>query len=395
MSPAYPQALPRGPVLDWSSLSGAKGAELPAIDQSPARLLVTSGRAALVLALQALQLPAGAKVLVPTYHCPTMIAPVVHAGLEPVFYALGEDGLPRLETLETLETPRSDAAEGARAIIVAHLFGLPRSLAAVRRWCDARGVALIEDCAHSFFGQAGDRAVGGWGDFATASLTKFFPVPEAGLLVSASHSLDGLRLTSQGWKAQLKGAVDVLETATQSGRLRGLQPALRGLFTLKNHRRQPHAAPAQAPAVAHTMPASADPFQGCDMSRSNKLPLAVARWAYARLPRARIAERRRANFQHLKQALAGSHGARVLFDASPTDAPYALPLWVDDADRVYQGLRAAGMPVFRWDKLWVGTPVLAGDEGRRWSRHVLQLLCHQDLSDSETALVAATVRRLL
>lgn len=379
-------SLPRGPVLDWSSLSGARTADLPAMDQMPALRMTTSGRAALAMALRELRLPPGAKVLVPTYHCPTMIAPVVFAGLKPVFYALGKDALPRLDTFHA-------AAPDARAMIVAHLFGLPRSLARVRQWCDTHGVALIEDCAHSFFGQAGERPVGAWGDFATASLTKFFPVPEAGLLVSATRRLSDVALASQGWKAQLKGAVDVLEGAINSGRLRGLQFALRGVFTLKNGRSADHIS--QQELSGSQLPAPVDDLQGCDMLRAEMQPLAVARWGYDRLPRARMAVRRRANFQQLKGALANAPGARLLFDRAGTDTPYALPLWVDDADRVYQGLRSAGAPVFRWDRKWTGTPNLDDDEGPGWSRHVLQLLCHQDLSDTETAWVAETVRRLL
>ena len=37
--------------------------------------------------------------------------------------------------------------------------------AEVRAWCDAQSIALIEDCAHSFFGTAGNRPVGAWGDY--------------------------------------------------------------------------------------------------------------------------------------------------------------------------------------------------------------------------------------
>jgi dTDP-4-amino-4,6-dideoxygalactose transaminase len=316
-----------------------------------------------------------------------MIAPVLHAGLKPKFYALGDDALPRLDSLG------EGKADGVHAIIVAHYFGLPRSLADVRRWCDSHRVALIEDCAHSFFGCAGDRPVGAWGDFATASLTKFFPVAEAGLLVSAKHVCPELKMGAQGWKAQIKGIVDVLEAATQAGRLQGLQLPLRGLFWLKN-RRGDERATLRAPIAARGL-VPFDELQGCDMSRAGMSPVAMARWAYMRLPRSRIAARRRANFEHLKRELSSAPGARVLFDQAPTDAPYALPLWVEDADRVYQGLRLAGMPVFRWDRVWANTPTLAQDNGASWSRHVLQLLCHQDLGDAEAEVIAATVRRLL
>lgn len=379
--------VPRGPVLDWSILTGARDAKLPSIDQQPNSLLVTSGRAALALALRALNLPSGSKVLVPTYHCPTMVAPVVYAGLQPVFYAMGADALPLLPKLSP------GGAEGARAIIVAHCFGLPRSLAAVRQWCDTHDVALIEDCAHSFFGQAGERPVGAWGDYATASLTKFFPVPEAGLLVSASRHLPTAALIPQGWMAQFKGAVDVLETASSAGRLGGLRLALGGLFALKNHRRGKRVTGRDCEPIRVADITNA--LQGCDMSRTGQSPLTMARWTYALLPRARIAARRLTNFRRLKNALADAPGTHVLLDDAPTDAPYALPLWVEDADRVYAGLRVAGLPVFRWDRIWEGTPLLENDEGPSFSRHVLQLLCHQDMSDAEIERMVATTRSLL
>ena len=52
------------------------------------------------------------------------------------------------------------------------------------------------------------------------------------------------------------------------------------------------------------------------------------------------------------------------------------------------------MPVFRWDRLWPGVPALAGDQGRLWSHHVLQLACHQDLSDAHLDRLVAALLRL-
>jgi perosamine synthetase len=76
-------------------------------------------------------------------------------------------------------------------------------------------------------------------------------------------------------------------------------------------------------------------------------------------------------------------------------APYVFPLWVDDADRVYQALRNEGVPVFRWDQIWPDTPHLAHDVGADWSRHVLQLLCHQDLDEIDIRRSAARLIALL
>ena len=158
----------------------------------------TSGRAAIYQALLQLKLPAGSTVLVPTYHCPTMVAPVPLANLNVAYFGLHADGLPDLGSIDTATATRS------RAMIVSHYFGLARSLAEVRQWCDQHGIALIEDCAHCYFGEAGARPVGAWGDYSTASLSKFFPVSERGVLASAHRPITDLRLTPPGLKAQLK-----------------------------------------------------------------------------------------------------------------------------------------------------------------------------------------------
>ena len=80
-------------------------------------------------------------------------------------------------------------------------------------------------------------------------------------------------------------------------------------------------------------------------------------------------------------------------------APYVFPLRIDATDRadhIYAVLRRHAMPVFRWDRIWPGTPTaLPGDVGPLWSRNVLQLLCHQDLSEADVMRTAQTVLGLL
>jgi perosamine synthetase len=379
--------LPRGPVLGWASFSGSRSVALPSVQDLPHIVLTSSGRAAIFQALRLLDLPANAKVLVPTYHCPTMIAPVLLAGLQPVFYAVREDGLPNLESV-----PRREAAD-ARALLVAHYFGLTQSLQEVRTWCDQRGVALIEDCAHAFFGQAGERSVGAWGDFATASASKFFPVPEGGLLISTQYSMGGLALAPQSLRASMKGWLDVLETGVAYNRFYGLNALLCVLFRLKNRGR---AAFQTSPVVDHTDDSATAILENGYMSRITQAPLGVSRLLLRVLPYDRIVERRRENYHLYAQQFIETPGVRPLFSELPLQTvPYVFPVWFDAADEVYAGLRAAGMPVFRWDRLWPGTPTdLPNDHGIAWSRHVLQFLCHQDLSATDVRWVVMRAREL-
>ncbi len=364
------QRQPTRPTFGWDNLSGERPAGLPAVDDLPHTRLLTSGRAALFAAMKALGLQAGDGVLAPSYHCPTLVAPLRAAGAAVQFYPLGPDGLPALDSL----TP----APRTRALVVAQLFGLPRSLVAVRAWCDARGIALVEDCAHSFFGQAGERPVGQWGDLATASVSKFFPVPEGGLLASA-RPLPAQALRPAGAKAQVKAWVDLLERGSEQGRLSGLNLPLRALFRLKNGPPRPPQPPSPA------TPRHLDETQmmaECDLGRSEQAPPALTGRLLG-LPRGRIVARRRAHYEHLYGFTRALPGARPLLGPLPAEAaPYVMPLWVDEPEPVYAALRAAGCAVFRWDRVWPGVPDFPDDHGARWRTQVLQLLCHQDLDDA-------------
>ena len=165
---------PRLPVLGWSAFS-RRSAELPpGVMDAKHRRATVSGRAAIALALQVLGVRPGERVLVPTYHCPTMITPIFAAGALPVFYPIGSTGGPSLAWLEQHGKGR------ARAMLVAHYFGIPQAMAGIRAFCDENGLALIEDCAHAFFGVSEGRAVGGWGDVAIASLTSSSRFPKEG-----------------------------------------------------------------------------------------------------------------------------------------------------------------------------------------------------------------------
>lgn len=380
--------LPKAPVLEWRSFAG-RGAALPCVADLPQRAYTTSGRAALLAALRQVAPPPGSSVLVASYHCPTMVAPILMAGLVPEYFPIDADGLPALDAIDAA------AAGRARVMFVAHYFGLPGSLRAVRDWCRARDIVLVEDCAHCFFGRAGELPVGAWGDYATASLSKFYPVAEAGLLASAGRALRPLGLAPAGAKAQIKGVLDVIELAHRNRRLAGVSHLLSPLFWLKN-------GGAAAAAGSELEPAGADAetmMQRCDMARAGNRPSAAAIWLQHTLPVAGIVRARQANYLGFAARLRVAPGARPLFERSVENgAPYVFPLWIDDpvrADATYAAMRAARLPVFRWDHLWPGTPADPQDAGAQWSRQVLQLLCHQSLGAADVGWVADTTLKIL
>ena len=86
------QPIPKLPVLGWSAFSGNRETQCPGVLDARYRRYTISGRAAISLALQVLGGRSGNGVLVPTYHCTTIIVPVIHAEMSPVFYPTTASG---------------------------------------------------------------------------------------------------------------------------------------------------------------------------------------------------------------------------------------------------------------------------------------------------------------
>ena len=158
----------------------AQGPEVAALEEELAQFLgvaaaaaVSSGSAALELALRALDVGPGHEVIIPTYVCDALYHAVTRCGATPVL----ADADP-----ETLGLSAADAARRrtsrTRAIIVVHPFGLAVDLAEFQRL----GVAVIEDCAQTLGATLGGRPVGGRAGLAVCSFyaTKLLTTGEGG-----------------------------------------------------------------------------------------------------------------------------------------------------------------------------------------------------------------------
>jgi perosamine synthetase len=129
--PPYPLT-PRLPVFGWATWSGKKSSVLPCLLDHEQLVYTTSGRASILLAMEQLGVGPGVKVLMPTYHCPTMIAPVDELGAQTVFYPVTTSGAPDMQWLARLDN------RDIKVMLAAHFFGLPQPMAAIRAWCDER-----------------------------------------------------------------------------------------------------------------------------------------------------------------------------------------------------------------------------------------------------------------
>lgn len=390
-TPACPR-IPIAPVLSAASLRGAgaqaaAGADLPSVLDAGAVRLVTSGRVAIALALRELGVGSNDRVLVPAWHSPSMIPPLLWRGATPVFYRVGPDGAADLDDIAA-------KAPGARVLMMTHYFGFPQDAARLRALCDGHGLALLEDCAHALFGAGGGRTLGAWGDYAIASSMKFLPAYEGGALVSARRRLDTVALRPAGLAFEAKIALNSLERGFAYGRLPLLRAALRLPLALKDalrSRARGQQGAAAAPALA---PSSSDSSFELDPAWIDKRSSLFARALLSLVPVSRIAALRRHHYRRLEEALRGLPGLRPLFPALPaTVCPWVFPMLADDPEPLFGRLKAAGVPVVRFGwPLWAGVDEGVCPVSARLSRQVLSFPCHQELRPQELDWMIGAIR---
>ncbi|MGX4641050.1 DegT/DnrJ/EryC1/StrS family aminotransferase [Massilia sp. SYSU DXS3249] len=379
--------IPLAPILSASSFRRAAGVRARTVLDAGNYRLVTSGRVAIALALREIGVGPGDEVLVPAYHSPSMIPPVLWRGAQPMFYRVGPDAAVDLADLAAKITPAT------RALMVTHYFGFPQEMAPIRALCDARGIALIEDCAHCFIGEHGGRPVGAWGDYAIASSMKFLPVYEGGALVSSRHSLERVALHSAGAGFEAKVALNSLERGFAYGRLSAVRAAmwlpLRAKGALWGLVKRQRSSPAAALA-----PDSSDSSFNFDPRWLDKRSSLFARTMLKLASPGRIQALRRSHYARLEEAVLGLPGVRPLHARLPDGAcPWVFPLLATDPEALFARLKALGVPLTRFgNPPWPGVDAATCPNSAMLARHVLALPCHQELLDTEVDWLVARLR---
>ena len=122
-------------------------------------LCVANGTVALQLALEALDIGAGDEVIVPGLTWQATAGAVLDVNAVPVLVDVEPDTYCIDASLvESAITPRT------RAVIAVHLYNSLADLDTLSQLCAKRGLALVEDCAHSHGSIWNDRGVGSIGD---------------------------------------------------------------------------------------------------------------------------------------------------------------------------------------------------------------------------------------
>ncbi|MDQ2093484.1 DegT/DnrJ/EryC1/StrS family aminotransferase [Rhodalgimonas zhirmunskyi] len=148
-------------------------------------LAVSSCSAALFLSLKALGLPSGARVLIPGFTFAAVPSAIVHADCQPVLCEVGENY--RIDIADFAARLEEDIS----AVIISHMRGHTSDMDAIMALCDARGIPVVEDAAHSLGTEWDGRKIGTIGRVGCFSFQsyKLVNAGEGGILITDDADL--------------------------------------------------------------------------------------------------------------------------------------------------------------------------------------------------------------
>ena len=161
----------------------AEGQEVAGFEREMARRLdrrhaaaVSSGTAALHLALTALGIGSGDRVALPSFVCAALLHAIELAGAEPLLIDID----PSTFNLDP-DDLRKRLRSRTKAVIVPHMFGLPASMTEIA----ACGVPIVEDCALALGAKYRRQPVGSLGVLSVVSFyaTKMIASGEGGMVL--------------------------------------------------------------------------------------------------------------------------------------------------------------------------------------------------------------------
>ena len=147
---------------------------------------VTSGTAALIIALKALDLKAGDEVIMPSFTIISCALAVIEAGAKPVLVDC------ELDTwcMKTSEIKKKISSR-TRAILIVHMFGHPADMDDIKKIIKGKKIFLVEDAAESHGSRFKNKIVGSFGKISCFSfyVNKLITTGEGGMALTSDEKI--------------------------------------------------------------------------------------------------------------------------------------------------------------------------------------------------------------
>lgn len=384
----YPKPkLPVQPVFNFFTLTLKPGNNAQPSAFIKQGVFLSNARTCLAHAFTLSGLNADSAVLIPAYHCGSMVEPALWLNAEVLLYHLEPNLSPNQHHLEKL---LSNATKPIRAMLLPHYFGFPQDVDHWRAFCNTHNIKLIEDCAHTFFGTTRQgKILGTSGHYSVASVKKFFSSPDGGILIGENLPPTSLPTIKPNFKRQLHAILQTLLLSAEFGRLGILGQLI--LLLDKGRSQLKHHSPSEQTISSKKEPKTMQ-WNWFDPALMHVKGLAVSQILMKYNHLQYSIEIRRRNYTRLIEGIAQIQHLKPLFPELPDHVvPYMLPVLLESGEADFARLKRAGIPLWRWEDLAVSDCSVS----QPYRLQLLQIPCHQDLTPSEIDWIIGQLSEIL
>jgi len=374
--------LPKEPRLCWNSFfsDGVTRSPFNQFGNRPAHYLFWA-RNAIYHGLAALAVKPGDQILVPAFHCATLVDAILQYGAEVQFYDINADLTPNFSHIE------DRIREKTKAILAIHYCGFPQPIEEFRTLCRKRNIYLIEDCAHVLPGMSDGNLLGSFGDIGVFSLRKFFPIYDGGLLIINNPDL----------KLNI-----VLETTNPFLSLKILKNTLERSFANRQWSRAVALASVFLKIFGNLSTTARDARNlnsydlSFDLHAVNRGMSWISKKIVEHTYLPTLIARRRHNYQKLSDAIENLPGVTALYAKLPENiTPWEFPL-LSERKNLHLPLRARGIPATTWGGVIHPTLRLESYPGAQFLYdHLVFLPIHQSLEEQDISNLTSGLRQIV
>lgn len=364
-------------------------ASLKLIYNDPQLHLTYKARGAIYRALISAR-PKGANtVLAPSFHCPTVIHPILDAGLNVQYYRINADlSIDNQDLISQLTTTIT-------AVIIINYYGFEQEINEIKAVCNTLGIPIIDDWSHSFLKTAPLELTGKRVDYSVYSFWKIAPCHEGGGFRNNSHTAVDTNPISISTKTSIKNIKQIIESATGNLPDGAIKRCLERLEQLRvNRKRKLHN------LTAPTSINPADPYSADMEHYADTIP-AISSHILKRSNLSHIAETRRRNYEALASQLNHHPVAKSLFPQLPERCcPWAYPVLINNRSEYDHRMKKAGALLFTFgETLHHSIETCSSTEtieiAKHLSRSLLSLSIHQDVDLQQINRTAAAIKTVL
>ena len=374
------------PTLTWNDLVHG-GDQTDSLDWTTVPITFTySAQTAIFQVLRSLRSNRKHSVLIPAFHCPSVVEPVLHAGYRTKFY-----GVNRRDLTIDLDDLRRQMSGDVAAVLTINYCGFPTDLGEVRQLTSQYEAVLIEDCAHSFLQGRPPALSGSGGDVGIFSFAKLVPSKVGG----------GYRVNAPFLKVQKPrlgiGFKQCLILQKQLG-----EQLINNSLNV-HARRAYHAMEAwrvwlktkggARPSVGQEAGCAIPLHYQFDAKLSDSAMPWFVRMILMRYDLRSLVERRQRNYRVLDSSLMTYGMATPVFSPlSDEVVPWAYPLMVPHRSLHDFHFKSMGIPIYTFGEVLhpllreVGAGKRALEDAEYLSRSLLMVPIHQRLSESNMRL---------